>query len=128
MKKEVVENLHKAIDLATNPNACAYLTVEGQPCCVAGQFAFLSGIPIETLKSWEGLVVSSHQVKKDLIVAGVDEPTIRILRSLQIDWDASEVNRAGTEEFYLPTEEERRAKMHAIVKLASCEAVPQSEE
>jgi hypothetical protein len=122
MKKELVDNLHKAIDMAKNANACAYVTEDGQPCCVAVQFAFLHGVSLETLKSWEGLTANSVQVKQDLMLTGLDvsndmggSSLSYLLRTLQQLWDASDFAREGTGEWFIPTDEERRARMHAVI-------------
>src|SRR5690606_23458401 len=46
------ENLLLAIERAKDSGACRYVK-NGEPCCVIGQYAYLTGVPIETLEEWD---------------------------------------------------------------------------
>lgn len=123
MKKEVIDNLHKAIDLAQTPTQCYYV-LEGQPCCVVAQFAVLSGLPVEAMKHWEGMASDAPRITLAFKEADV-EVDILVLRDIQFTWDQGTITKGipvkggsyspNVNDQFVPTETERRARMHALV-------------
>lgn len=95
---ETLTKLRQAIDLAERPGGCQYVS-DDKPCCVAGQFAFLQGISIQTMKDWQSAVIDSREMP----YMGVDP---LLLRTLQVVWD-NVGGHAST------SQEDLRAIMHA---------------
>jgi hypothetical protein len=55
VSKKQYDNLIKAAELARGPGHCEYTNLDSTPKCVIGQLAFLEGVPIDTLLSWDNI-------------------------------------------------------------------------
>lgn len=91
--------LHRAIDLAKGYGECEY-TMDGKPCCVIGQLAFLTGCSINKMGEWSGQTVDNEDVPNFI---GINK---YFLKQIQRIWD-------GTGERMDP--ERARDKMHNMV-------------
>lgn len=92
-----VEKVARAIELAWAPGECKY-QVDGAPCCVLGQLAALEGVPVETLRMWDGLAheLGASGIDDILERFYTDNPLVAypsgLLVKLQAEWDASRVD------------------------------------
>lgn len=102
-----------AIAKAEQPGACRYMTRCGKPSCVVGQYAFLKGVSIETLKD------ADDDAKGAEILAEENPCQITapmgLLADLQQVWDCA--GRPGLAEYGCTarTADEARARMLEIL-------------
>lgn len=125
-----IRKLHKAIDLAEQSLGCQYISHTGnlladgdpdyKPCCVIGQYAYLSGVSFQQMHMWGTQQIDDRDITEDL---GVDK---RLLREIQKVWDGQppydNIKASGDADgpdYFKLVDDERRLIMHEIVNKAS---------